>query len=74
MDLLIIVTCRVTLDTPANRKGMPNADFSTWTPLHFVAECFFKWSSSGSSERPSNGSLIQLITTNGETVLTPTQN
>lgn len=28
----------VTLDTPMNRKWMPNADFSTWTPLEFVAE------------------------------------
>lgn len=28
----------VTLDTPMNRKWMPTADTSTWTPLHFVAE------------------------------------
>ena len=28
---------RVTLDTPVNRKNMPNADFSQWTPLEFVA-------------------------------------
>lgn len=28
----------VTLDTPMNRKFMPKADFTTWTPLEFVAE------------------------------------
>lgn len=28
----------VTLDTPMNRKWMPKADTSTWTPLEFIAE------------------------------------
>ena len=28
----------VTLDTPMNRKWMPKADHSSWTPLEFVAE------------------------------------
>jgi dihydropteridine reductase len=28
----------VTLDTPMNRKWMPKADTTTWTPLEFVAE------------------------------------
>ena len=28
---------RVTLDTPMNRKGMPNADFSSWTTLDYIA-------------------------------------
>jgi NAD(P)-dependent dehydrogenase (short-subunit alcohol dehydrogenase family) len=28
----------VTLDTPMNRKWMSKADFSTWTPLDFVAK------------------------------------
>lgn len=28
----------VTLDTPMNRKFMPKADFSTWTPLEYIAE------------------------------------
>lgn len=35
---LIIFNHRVTLDTPANRKSMPDADFSSWTPLEFIAE------------------------------------
>lgn len=28
----------ITLDTPMNRKFMPKADFSSWTPLETVAE------------------------------------
>lgn len=28
----------ITLDTPMNRKWMPNADFTTWTSLEYVAE------------------------------------
>ncbi|KAK4871552.1 hypothetical protein RN001_015676 [Aquatica leii] len=55
----------VTLDTPMNRKWMPKADFGTWTPLEFVAELFWKWSVDRA--RPSNGSLIQLITKNSAT-------
>jgi dihydropteridine reductase len=35
---LAVAILPVTLDTPMNRKWMPNADFSTWTPLEFVAE------------------------------------
>jgi hypothetical protein len=26
-----------TIDTPANREGMPDADFSTWTPPFRIA-------------------------------------
>lgn len=37
-DSLVVAILPVTLDTPMNRKWMPNADFSTWTPLSFVAE------------------------------------
>lgn len=28
----------VTLDTPMNRKWMPKADTTTWTPLEFIAK------------------------------------
>jgi len=28
----------VTLSTPMNRKWMPDADHTVWTPLEFVAE------------------------------------
>lgn len=58
----------VTLDTPMNRKWMPKADTSSWTPLVFVAEQLYHWSSSEEG-RPESGSLIQLITTEGKTEL-----
>lgn len=35
---LVIAILPQTLDTPMNRKWMPNADTSTWTPLDFVAK------------------------------------
>ncbi|TKC40945.1 hypothetical protein EI555_017574 [Monodon monoceros] len=33
-----IAVLPVTLDTPMNRKSMPEADFSSWTPLEFLVE------------------------------------
>ncbi|XP_026823069.1 dihydropteridine reductase [Rhopalosiphum maidis] len=57
----------VTLDTPINRKWMPKADTSTWTPLEFVAELFSKWIKN--EERPPNGSLVQLNTKENKTTL-----
>uniref|UniRef100_A0A8D2MGB0 Dihydropteridine reductase n=1 Tax=Zonotrichia albicollis TaxID=44394 RepID=A0A8D2MGB0_ZONAL len=57
----------VTLDTPANRKSMPDADFSSWTPLDFIAETFYDWITG--KDRPSSGSLIRVITTGGKTEL-----
>ncbi|NXD75735.1 DHPR reductase, partial [Halcyon senegalensis] len=57
----------VTLDTPANRKSMPDADFSSWTPLEFIVETFYDWIAG--KNRPSSGSLIQVITTGGKTEL-----
>jgi len=57
----------VTLDTPMNRKWMPKADTSTWTPLEFVAELFSKWIKN--EERPPNGSLVQLNTKDSKTTL-----
>lgn len=35
---LVVSILPITLDTPMNRKWMPKADFSTWTPLDFIAE------------------------------------
>lgn len=54
-----------TLDTPMNRKWMPKADTSTWTPLGYVADLMLKWTQG--SERPESGSLVSLITKDGET-------
>ncbi|KAM8940418.1 dihydropteridine reductase [Pelodytes ibericus] len=59
----------VTLDTPANRASMPDADFSSWTALEFIAETFFKWTTG--DNRPKSGSLIQVITEKGKTQLIP---
>lgn len=55
----------ITLDTPMNRKFMPKADFSTWTPLEFVAETFEAWVNGKS--RPASGTLIKLKTEGGDT-------
>lgn len=37
----VLAILPVTLDTPMNRKWMPKADHSTWTPMDFVAEYDF---------------------------------
>ncbi|XP_029918283.1 quinoid dihydropteridine reductase a [Myripristis murdjan] len=55
----------VTLDTPMNRKFMPDADFSSWTPLEYIADLFYGWASG--VDRPASGSLMQLLTSGGET-------
>ncbi|XP_029298288.1 quinoid dihydropteridine reductase a [Cottoperca gobio] len=55
----------VTLDTPMNRKFMPDADFGSWTPLEYIAEMFFNWATG--VDRPTSGSLMQLLTSGGET-------
>jgi len=49
-----------TLDTPMNRKWMPKADTSTWTPLEFVADLMVRWTRS--EDRPPSGSLASLVT------------
>jgi len=67
-DTTAVAFLPVTLDTPANRSGMPNADTSTWTPLGFVADRLFEWSSD-KEKRPAHGSLVQLITKDGKTDL-----
>ncbi|GAB0097026.1 dihydropteridine reductase [Sergentomyia squamirostris] len=66
---LVVAILPVTLDTPMNRKWMPKADFTTWTPLEFVADLFLKWTKG--DERPANGSLLQLITQESVTKLVP---
>lgn len=35
-----ILVLPVTLDTPMNRKSMPEADFSSWTRLEFLVKTF----------------------------------
>ena len=65
---LVVSILPITLDTPMNRKWMPKADFTTWTPLEFVAELFHKWIQNP-AERPVNGSLLQLVTKESKTEL-----
>lgn len=65
---LVISILPITLDTPMNRKWMPNADTTTWTPLEFVADLFHSWIQNPSN-RPTNGSLLQLVTKDSKTEL-----
>lgn len=58
----------VTLDTPMNRKFMADADFSSWTTMPYIAKLFNNWLVN-EPDRPKSGSLIQLITKDGETSL-----
>ncbi|KAJ3090848.1 hypothetical protein HK102_002449 [Quaeritorhiza haematococci] len=47
------------LDTPMNRKFMPDADKSTWTPLDAVADKLVEWATKGDAP---NGALVKLVT------------
>ncbi|KAL1935453.1 hypothetical protein VTP01DRAFT_4593 [Rhizomucor pusillus] len=61
----VAAICPVTLDTPMNRKFMPDADHSTWTPLEAVAKQLWGYVT---NEIPlTNGKLIKVVTENGET-------
>ncbi|XP_008200711.2 dihydropteridine reductase [Tribolium castaneum] len=66
---LVVAILPITLDTPMNRKWMPKADFTTWTPLEFIAELFLEWITG--KNRPENGSLLQLVTKNSTTDVIP---
>ncbi|CAG9767142.1 unnamed protein product [Ceutorhynchus assimilis] len=68
-DSTVLAILPITLDTPMNRKWMPKADFSTWTPLEFIADLFVKWTKGG--DRPVSGSLLQLVTKDSQTSLIP---
>ena len=70
------------LDTPMNRKFMPDADKSTWTPLPTIAEYssiiitfnpFFRkvfgWAAGG--EKPVSGTLYKIVTEKGLTSFVP---
>lgn len=46
---------------------MPNADFTQWTPLEFVAETVFGWVDK--EKRPASGSLLSLVTSDGVTAV-----
>ena len=46
------------IDTPDNRKGMPDADHATWTPPDGVADLVHDWAEG--KNRPLNGSFARL--------------
>ncbi|CAH8527015.1 unnamed protein product [Heterobilharzia americana] len=60
----------VILDTPMNRKWMPKADHSTWTPIDKVIQLFSDWLEEVDN-RPQSGSILQLITKDNETECVP---
>lgn len=65
-DSTVLAILPITLDTPMNRKFMPKADFSSWTSTEYVAELMHGWADSAGN-RPDSGSLVQLVTTGGQT-------
>ncbi|KAI9591368.1 hypothetical protein BDF19DRAFT_455234 [Syncephalis fuscata] len=61
----VVAILPVTLDTPANRAAMPNADFTAWTPLSAINQKLFAWAAN--QESVVSGSLIPIVTKNSET-------
>lgn len=55
-----------TLDTEANRRAMPNADFASWTPLELVSEKLVEWTTK-KDHRPPSASLVTIVTRNNST-------
>lgn len=60
----------VTLDTPMNRKWMPDADQTAWTKLTFIAELMHEWIEHADKRPKENGSLVKLVTAANKTTLT----
>lgn len=58
-----------TLDTLNNRKWMPKADFSAWTPTDLLASQLVQWMENP-ADRPKSGSLIIVETRNNHTRFT----
>ncbi|EFO25938.1 dihydropteridine reductase-PC [Loa loa] len=56
------------LDTAQNRKWMPKANTDSWTSLNYIAELLHEWTLDLPS-RPPNGSLVEIITQNGQNEL-----
>ncbi|XP_064383645.1 dihydropteridine reductase-like [Halichondria panicea] len=66
----VVAILPVTLNTPANRKAMPNADFAQWTPLDELASRLVSWSA-GEDRPPPSTNLLQVVTVDGVTTYTP---
>lgn len=52
----------ITVDTPANRAGMPDADTSSWTPPDYIADQLMAWTATDGASRPKTGSLVKVVT------------
>ncbi|KAI7868127.1 hypothetical protein BDF14DRAFT_1725201 [Spinellus fusiger] len=64
-DTKVIGICPKTLDTPMNRKDMPNADFLSWTPTETVARQLYDYAIG--NVQCKSGSLIEIATSKGDT-------
>lgn len=62
----VLAILPITIDTATNRRDMPGADTSTWTPIPVIGDKIATWASEKSS-RPKTGSMIQIATKGGET-------
>ncbi|TPX30412.1 hypothetical protein SmJEL517_g06024 [Synchytrium microbalum] len=65
----VVAILPVTLDTPMNRKFMPDADTSSWTPLPELSTKFLAWATG--HEQVTTGSLVKVVTAAGKTTFTP---
>jgi len=64
-DSSTVAILPIMLDTPMNRRDMPNANFDDWTPLDTVAQILLDWSAGNG--RPKNGAMLQIKTQNKQT-------
>ncbi|CAD7943362.1 unnamed protein product [Amoebophrya sp. A25] len=64
-ELRVFGIAPVTLDTEMNRKGMPDADFSSWTPLDSLADQIKLWCDDPLSVE--HGKMYKVVTENGKT-------
>jgi len=64
-DSSTVAILPVILDTPMNRKDMPNANFDDWTPLDSVGQLLLDWSSGNG--KPKNGAMVKISTHNKKT-------
>jgi dihydropteridine reductase len=60
----------VTIDTPANRSAMSDADFDQWTKCEEFAQQIFEWSKDTGSDSVVNGGLYQFNTRDQQTTVT----
>jgi len=67
----VVAVLPVMLDTQQNRKDMPDANFSDWTPLPQLAQLLFDWANAKPEDRFPNGSLLEIRTVAGQTSVSP---